>query len=290
MTETELRLKLRPGRLEDAEQAGKIIFRAFAAIAEKHGFPPDFPSLDAGRNVATSFLSQPGFYSIVAEYEDKVVGSNFLDERSIIAGVGPITVDPNYQNKGIGRLLMIKIMERANNQNFPGVRLLQTAYHNRSLALYAILGFEIREPLSTMQGKPIREDIPGRIVRPATDVDVETCNAVCKAVYGHNRNGELRDSMKQGSAKVVLHGERITGYTTGMAFFNHSVGLTNDDLKALIASAVSYGGPGILIPTRNTQLLRWCLNKGLKLVQQLNLMTVGMYNEPAGAYMPSILY
>jgi hypothetical protein len=46
--------------------------------------------------------------------------------------------------------------------------------------------------------------------------------------------------MKQGSAKVVLHGKRITGYTTGMALLNHSVGLTNDDLKALIASAVSY--------------------------------------------------
>src|SRR5713101_999122 len=83
LTETELRLKLRPGRLEDAKQAGKIIFEAFAAIAEKHGFPPDFPSVDVGRNVATSFLSHPGFYSVVAEYEDKVVGSNFLDERSI---------------------------------------------------------------------------------------------------------------------------------------------------------------------------------------------------------------
>jgi hypothetical protein len=31
-----------------------------------------------------------------------------------------------------------------------------------------------------------------------------------------------------------------TGYTTGMALLNHSVGLTNYDLKALIASAVSY--------------------------------------------------
>jgi hypothetical protein len=91
-----------------------------------------------------------------------------------------------------------------------------------------------------MQCKPIRGDIPGRIVRPATDVDIETCNAVCKAVHGHDRNGELRDGMKQGSAKVVLHGKRITGYTTGMALLNHSVGLTNDDLKALIASAVSY--------------------------------------------------
>ena len=66
--------------------------------------------------------------------------------------------------------------------------------------------------------------------------------------------------------------------------------MTNDDLRAMIGSADSYRGPGILIPTPNTQLLHWCLDRGLKLVQQLILMTVGMYNELAGAYMPSVLY
>jgi GNAT superfamily N-acetyltransferase len=285
-------LRLRPGRLDDAEEAGRIIFEAFSTIANKHGFPPDFPSVDSGVNSAAYFLCNPGFYCVVAEdtSNSKLVGSNFLDERSNIAGLGPITVDPNYQNKGVGRQLMNNVMERAKNKNFPGTRLLQASYHNRSLALYASLGFEIREPISTMQGKPIQEVIPGRTVRPATESDVEPCNAICKAVHGHNRNGELVDSIKQGSAKVVLQADRITGYTSGMAFFNHSVGLTNDDLRALIGSADSYGGPGILIPSRNTQLFHWCLDKGLKLVQQLILMTVGMYNEPAGAYMPSVLY
>jgi hypothetical protein len=105
-----------------------------------------------------------------------------------------------------------------------------------------------------MQGKPIQEAIPGMTVRPATESDVESCNAVCKAVHGHNRNGELIDSIRQASAKVILHADRITGYTGGMAFFNRSVGLANDDLMALIGSADSYGGPGILIPSRNTQL------------------------------------
>jgi predicted N-acetyltransferase YhbS len=285
-------LRLRPGRLDDAEEAGRIIFEAFSTIAKKHGFPPDFPSVNSGVNSAASFLSNPGFYSVVAEdtSNGKLVGSNFLDERSNIAGLGPITVDPTYQNKGVGRQLMNNVMERAKNKNFPGIRLLQASYHNRSLALYASLGFEIREPISTMQGRPIQEVIPGRTVRPAAESDVKSCNAICKAVHGHNRNGELVDSIKQGSAKVVLHADRITGYTSGMAFFNHSVGLANDDIMALIGSADSYGGPGILIPSRNTQLFHWCLDKGLKLVQQLILMTVGMYNEPAGAYMPSVLY
>jgi predicted N-acetyltransferase YhbS len=290
---------LRPGRLDDAGKVGKIIFEAFSAIADRHGFQSDFSSADTGRRLASSLLSNPRFYSVVAEDttsggedKDRVVGSNFLDERSnIVAGVGPITVDPKYQNKGTGRQLMINVLERARNKNFPAIRLLQSSYHNRSLALYASLGFEVRESISTMQGKPIQEAIPGSSVRAATESDVESCNAICKAVHGHDRNGELRDSIKQGSAKVVLHGDKITGYTSGLTFFNHSVGLTNDDLKALISSAVDYyRGPGILIPTRNTQMFRWCLNNGLRLVQQLTLMTIGLYNEPAGSYMPSILY
>ena len=274
MVQTEYTFRLRPGTIDDADKVGKTIFEAFSAIADKHGFSPDFPSIDAGRRLASSLLSNPRFYSVVAEDttsggedKDRVVGSNFLDERSnIVAGVGPLTIDPKYQNRGTGRQLMVNVLERAKNKNFPAVRLLQASYHNRSLALYASLGFEVRESISTMQGKPIQEAIPGRSVRAATESDIESCNAVCKAVHGHDRNGELQDSIKQGSAKVVLHGDKITGYTCGLTFFNHSVGLTNDDLKALISLATdedSYGGPGILIPTGNTQLLRWCLNNRL---------------------------
>lgn len=300
MTTTDHSLRLRLGVIDDAKETGKIIFEAFSGIADKHGFPREFPTVDIGINVATFFLSNPAFYSVVAEDTDetgnKIVGTNFLDERSsLVAGVGPITIDPKSQNKGVGRQLMINVMERARSKNYPAIRLLQASYHNRSLALYTSLGFDVREPISTLQGKPIQAVIPGRTVRVATASDLEPCNAVCRAIHGHDRNGELKDSINQGIVKVVLHGEKITGYTSGLTYFNHSVGFSNDDLKALIASetittADSYGGPGILIPTRNAELLRWCLDNKLRLVHQLNLMTIGMYNEPAGYYMPSILY
>lgn len=303
MTTVEHNLRLRPGAIDDANEVGKIIYEAFSEIADKHGFPREFPTVDIGINVATLFLSNPGFYSIIAEdtgrTTNKIVGSNFLDERSaLVAGVGPITIDPKSQNKGVGRRLMVNVMERARSKNYPAIRLLQASYHNRSLALYTTLGFDVREPISTMQGKPIQAVIPGRTVRVANESDLESCNAVCRAVHGHDRNGELKDSIKQGIAKVVIHDDKITGYTSGLTYFNHSVGFTNDDIKALIASEAtttttttdSYGGPGILVPTRNAELFRWCLENNLRLVHQLTLMTVGMYNEPAGSYMPSILY
>ena len=58
---------MKPGSIDDADQVGKIIFEAFSAIAEKHGFQSNFPSVDVARGLASSFLSNPRFYSVVAE-------------------------------------------------------------------------------------------------------------------------------------------------------------------------------------------------------------------------------
>jgi hypothetical protein len=88
----------------------------------------------------------------------------------------------------------------------------------------------------------------------------------------------------------VERGGRITGYSTAMAFFGHTTAETNLDMQALIASAESFGGAGILVPTRNSALLRWCLTNGLQVVQPMTLMSIGLYNEPAGAWLPSVLF
>src|SRR5262249_52829250 len=132
--------------------------------------------------------------------------------------------------------------------------------------------------------------IAGYAVRKASEDDLEACNRVCLSVHGHDRSGEVVDGIREGSARVVEHGGRITGYTTGIAFFAHSVSESNEALKALIAAAREFGGPGFLLPARNAELYRWCLAHRLKVVQVLTLMTLGLYNEPAGAYLPSILY
>lgn len=281
---------LRPGTVEDAPRCGAICHDAFRAIAEQHGFPPDFPSPAAATQTLTVLLGHPGFHSVVAELDDRIVGSNFLDERSAVAGIGPITVDPAVQNRAVGRQLMEHVLDRAARRGVPGVRLVQAAYHNRSLSLYARLGFVAREPLSTIQGTPPAVQIPGYTVRPATERDLDACNELCVRVHGHDRRGELRDALHQGIASVVEHGARIAGYSTSIAFFGHAVGETNDALKALIGAAREFPGPGFLVPTRNAELFRWCLDHELRVVQPMTLMTIGLYSEPAGAWLPSILY
>ena len=281
---------IRRAKPEDASVCGRICFDAFYGISTKHGFPPDFPSPDLAVGLLSMMFSHPGFYCVVAESDGCMVGSNCLDERSPIAGLGPITVDPSMQDRGVGRKLMEAVLVRARERNFPGVRLLQSAFHNRSLALYSRLGFDAREPVSVLQGPPLRKRIEGCSVRPARVPDIEDCKRLCMQVHGHDRAGELADAMKNGTAVVVERHERITGYATALAFFGHAVAETNLDLQALIASAEAFAGPGIIVPTRNSDVFRWCLQNGLRVVQPMTLMTSGLYNEPAGAYLPSVLF
>ena len=185
---------------------------------------------------------------------------------------------------------MEDVMRRAKERGFAGVRLVQAAYHNRSLSLYTKLGFYTREPLSTLQGPAPGVEIPGHAVRAATEADQESCNRLCFKVHGHDRAQDLLDAIRQGTATVVERGGRITGYSTLVGFFGHSVAESNDDMKALIGAATSFPGPGFLLPTRNGDLLRWCLENGLRIVQPMTLMSTGLYNEPAGPFLSSVVY
>ena len=285
-----MNLTLRSGKPDDAQVCGAICYEAFKTIAEAHHFTPDFPSAEVPVELLTWMLGHAGFYAVVAELGGKVVGSNFLDERNCIAGVGPITVDPTVQNKTIGRQLMEDVHHRAAQKNFPGVRLIQAGYHMRSLSLYAKLGYDVREPLACLQGPAINDVMAGFGVRPATPGDLDACNRVCRQVHGHDRGGELLDAVQQGTATVVEHDGRITGYATTLGFFGHAVGESNSELQALIGAAQTFTGPGFLLPTRNTELFRWCLRRGLRVTQPMTLMSLGLYNEPAGAFLPSDAY
>src|SRR4030095_10546223 len=187
---------LRPGRATDSSVCGRICYEAFEAIARQHNFPPDFPSVEVATELITMLLSHPGFFSVVVEAGGEVVGSTFLDERSPIAGVGPITVDPKVQNLRIGRRLMQAVLDRAAERKFVGIRLLQSAYHSRSLSLYATLGFLPRESIACMQGPAIGILPAGYHVRRAIEADLQGCNRVCTFFHGHDRTGATLDALK----------------------------------------------------------------------------------------------
>ncbi len=283
-------IRVRTMTRADIDDCGRICYEAFHAIATRHNFPPDFPSMQPARQLIATLQSHPAYFSVVVESDDRIAGSNFLDERSAIFGVGPVAVAPDVHDGGIGRTLMQAVLDRSVERQALGVRLVQVAYNTRSMSLYTKLGFATREPLAAILGEPLLKRFKGFDVRDAVAADMDECNRLCSQVHGHDRGGELRDAIALGSAKVVERGGRLTAYTTGIGFFGHSVAVSNEDLMALIASADEFSGNGFLVPLRNAQLLRWCFEQGLRMVYMLNLMALGFYQEPRGPFLSSIGY
>lgn len=281
---------LRPAVPADTAEAGRVLYEAFATLADRHGFPRDFPNVEVATACMQGLIENPGFFGVIAERDGQIIGSTFLDERSTIVAIGPVSVDPAAQDGRIGRALMGAMLERVAEIRAPGVRLVQISYHNRSLSLYSKLGFDVRETFAAMYGDPLRLSLPGYDVRPATADDEAACNALCIRVHGHDRAGELHPAIAKGKAQVVERLGRVTAYSTGIGYFCHSIAETTDDLEALIGAAPGYGRPGFLVPLSNPELFRWCLAHGLRVFFVMNLMAIGMYQEPRGAYLASVGY
>jgi GNAT superfamily N-acetyltransferase len=285
---------LRPIEPGDAAETARIVYEAFAGIHDHHRFARDFPTLDAAAQLVDAFIGHPSIHGVVAELDGRVVGSNFLDARGPITGVGPITVDPRAQATGVGRRLMEAVLELGGEAR--GVRLLQDAFNTASLALYSSLGFAVREPIALLTGRPHATVTTDAEVRPLRASDIPAAETLALRVHGFERTNELRDALEAPSLEpfVVARGGRITAYATTLTFFPaaHAVAETAEDMKALITGALAAtDAPGaFLLPTRQSDLFCWALAGGLRVVKPMTYMTVGEYREPTGAWIPSVLY
>jgi GNAT superfamily N-acetyltransferase len=284
-------ITLREPTADDAADLAQIVFDAFGGIHDHHRFERDFPVLEAASGMIDAWIGHPSVWGVVAEVDGRVVGSNFIDERGPVRGVGPITVDPTGQNAGVGRKLMEAVIERG--KDAPGVRLLQDAFHMRSLCLYESLGFDVKEPTAVTVGKPRGGPVEGIEVRPMAEDDIDECGALCERVHGFPRTGELRDAVRGMAPFVALRDGRITAYASTVTFWpmNHGVAESDDDMVALLLGAgAAVDDPiAFLVPLRSP-LFRWSLGEGLRLVKPMNLMALGMYDEPKGTWFPSVLY
>jgi predicted N-acetyltransferase YhbS len=290
-TETERRVTLRGVKPGDAEACAQILFDAFGAFHDHHRFARDFPVLEAATGMMAMSIPHPSIWGVVAEIGGRVVGSNFLDERDPIRGVGPITVDPGSQDAGVGRKLMEAVMERG--AGAPGIRLLQDAFNMRSLSLYESLGFDVKEPAVVVNGKPRSGPVDGVDVRPLEEGDLDECEALCEQVHGFGRANELRDAIHAFAPFVAIREGRIVAYVSSATFWplNHGVAESENDMRALFqgAAATLEEPLAFLVPSR-TGLFRWCLEQGLRLVKPMNLMAAGEYRDPRGSWFPSVVY
>jgi predicted N-acetyltransferase YhbS len=283
---------IREANNEDAAACGRVIYEAFGAVNARHGFATRWPSIEFAGEFARGFIALHGIYAVVCELDGDVIGCNFLDERGAISGVGPTAVASSIQGTGVGRALMLEALHRASGH--AGVRLLQDAFNASSLALYASLGFEVKEPVVLLRGSLSNAQAGDLVVRTVGVADFDACARLCRVVHGFDRSRELSDAVSVGDRTPLLghRDERVVAYSTGFGTFAHAVAETERDMRGLVTAAtrLARGELEFLLPSRQPNILRWCLGHGMRVVKQMNLMAIGDYSEPRGCWIPSVLY
>jgi predicted N-acetyltransferase YhbS len=274
----------------DALVCAEILHAAFGDIGSRHGFGNDFPPPEHGVQVTAQLIAAPSVASVVAEQAGVVVGCVFMLEGDPIRGIGPIAVRPDVQARGVGRMLMQAMLDRA--RGAPGIRLCQDAYNTASLSLYASLGFDVTEPLLLLRGRPQGPVAADAAVRDSDAADAAGCAALIGRHLGQDRRTALRMAMGFGTPVVAERAGRITGLMVVPQFWhlNFGVAETEADFQALVVGAARTGEVAFLFPSRRTDLLRWLLRSGMRVVKPMTLMATGDYAAPAAPWFPSVYY
>jgi predicted N-acetyltransferase YhbS len=282
-------IELRRARAEDVPELGRICYEAFKDIADRHGFPTDFQSVEFAQQVVGMLVANEDVYGVGAFEGGLPRGSNFLELWDDVAGIGPVSVDVQSQGGGIGRTTMRHVIDHARSQGFAMVRLCQDSFNMRSLALYASLGFDVKEPLAYLALAGA-----GRIdaaLRPATPDDVPALDELCREIYRVSRRNEIETLIRLGfPAFVIDRGSAIRGYLLGTAL-GHGVAQTNDDMAALLSGlGASTENAHSLLPMRNGELYRAALAAGHRNQKVMNLMALGPYEDARGTFCTSVLF
>jgi GNAT superfamily N-acetyltransferase len=284
-----MKLDLIPATAEQIPLLGDICHRAFSALHDRFGIERDIPDSEVGSMILSQTVKRPDYTGVMAVLDGRIVGSNFLTFADEVAGVGPITVEPELQSKGIGRALMQWAVDEAKRRGIRETRLFQETLNTTSLSLYTSLGFDWRDSAALMQARPAASADPD--VRPIRADDLEAIAALSSASYGFSRVGDARQLLEwdvPGFIRMVDGQPRAYLFAT---LFGHAGAVTDDDLLSLASQAALHLPPPLarfICPMARPGLFRAALAHGHRTVKMLSYMSLGGFTPPSGAHFPSI--
>ncbi len=283
-------LELIPATVEQIPVLSRICHEAFSALHDRCGVDRDIPDAAVGEMIIGQVVKRPDYTGVTAVLDGKIVGSNFLVQADEVAGVGPITVDPAVQSKGIGRVLMQWAVDEARRRGIRQTRLFQETINTTSLPLYTQLGFDWRDAAALMQARPAGDEADPS-VRPITAEDLPAVAALSEASYGFSRAGDAAQLIGwQVPGFVRVRDGRTVGYLFA-TLFGHAGAETDEDLLALAGEAARHLPPPLakyICPMGRAGLYRKALAAGHRYCKALSYMSLGEYVAPEGPHFPSI--
>jgi predicted N-acetyltransferase YhbS len=198
---------IRPMTKADIPEARRILRLAFGTFAgvpnpENHRSDVDF--------IRPRWLTDASA-AFVAEVDGRLVGSNFAVRWGSFGFFGPLTVHPEFWDKGVGQQLMQPVMECFERWQVTHAGLFTFAESPKHIALYQKFGFwprfltalmtkEVQPPSTPPEWSKFSKD-----PRTEHEAIIQACNHLTDALYpGLSLEREIRGVHLQGVGDTVL--------------------------------------------------------------------------------------
>ena len=198
---------------EDIDRVGEIIYDGFSALAKRYGYTSNVDSAEEGKRLAWAMFHHGPCERLVAEVENRVVGSTCLNLRGDLAGLGPTVVDPSSQDKTVGVALARAVLKKA--EPLGGTRTIVEAFNPAAFTpCYFTLDFiPVADLLDvTLSGKVPQALDPCNNVSQITLKDLDDIYAYDSPRSKLDRRSDFKFYVNWGKVLVYRDQSQIRGF------------------------------------------------------------------------------
>ena len=213
--ETKIDITVRPLEERDLDAADRIMRLAFGTFI---GLPEPAKFMGDASYVHTRWRANPGA-AFAAEVDGRLVGSNFATNWGSVGFFGPLTIHPEFWNRGVGKSLMEPVIDLFTTWRTKHAGLFTFAQSQKHVGLYQNFGFWPRF-LTMLMMK--RVEGKNRAARWTTFSDatnregiLNACRDLTGSIYaGLDLTREIQAVLNQNLGETILswHDSELTGF------------------------------------------------------------------------------
>jgi GNAT superfamily N-acetyltransferase len=204
---TKLDITVRPLREAELTAADSIMRLAFGTFI---GLPDPMAFMGDANFVRTRWLANPAA-AFAAEVGGELIGSNFATSWGSVGFFGPLTIRPDFWDRGVGKRLMEPVVELFDKWETRHAGLFTFPHSQKHVGLYQRFGFWPRF-LTALMAKPIEHtnnqsrwtkfsEVPGS----ERDAVLNACRTLTDAIYeGLDVEHEILSVAAQGLGDTIL--------------------------------------------------------------------------------------
>lgn len=238
-------IKITPLKENELEEADRIVRLAFGTFL---GIPNPLDFMD-DRNFITPRWRSPNTKVIAARDNGRLIGSNIATRWGSFGFFGPLTVLPEYWDRGVAQRLLDATMTVFDLWGIQRTGLFTFAHSPKHVGLYQKYGYwpGYLTALMTRTPEPAPTQQPSTLLsglkKPEREQTIEACAKLTNKIdKGLDLNDEIRSVLKQRTGDVVLTQTR--GALDGFAICLNGPGSEGGEKLCYIKFGATRPGPG----------------------------------------------